>query len=124
MSFEAYPLRHRPFAVGCRLPHQIDLRAGRIDCHSRFWPSRFSPVSKKPKVLDSFQTVDGLRCVDIFVREDETYGFTEYRHDPENGSRWFTLRDFSGQVFGTREDALAAARKSVQWLSESTDIGS
>ncbi len=79
-------------------------------------------MSKKPKVLDSFETADGIFCVDIFVREDGTHGFAEYRHDPENGSRRFTLRDFSGEVFGTREEALAAAQRTVHWLSESTDI--
>ena len=75
-------------------------------------------MSKKPKVLDSFETADGIRCVDIFIREDGTYGFAEYRRDPENGSRRFTLRDFSGQVFGTREQALNAAQESIQWLSQ------
>ena len=74
-------------------------------------------MSKKPKVLDSFETADGICCVDIFIREDGTYGFAEYRRDPENGGRCFTLRDFSVQVFGTREQVLKAAQGSIQWLS-------
>ncbi len=75
-------------------------------------------MSKKPQVLDSFETADGIFCVDIFTREDGTYGFAEYRRDPENGGRRFTLRDFSGQVFGTREQALHAAQESIQWLPQ------
>ena len=74
-------------------------------------------MSNKPKVLDSFETADGICCVDIFVREDGTYGFAEYRRDPENGGRSFTARDFSVQVYGTREQALKAAQDSIQWLS-------
>lgn len=81
-------------------------------------------MSKKPKVVDSFETADGICCVDIFLREDGTYGFAEYRNDPENGGRRFTSREFSGQVFGTREEALAAAQKTIQWLHECAGIES
>lgn len=81
-------------------------------------------MSKKPKVLDSFETAEGICCVDIFLRKDGTYGFAEYRNDPEDGGRRFISRDFSGQVFETRDEALVAARKSIQWLFEGTDTES
>ena len=73
-------------------------------------------MALRPKILDSYQSPDGNCWIDIFVREDGTFGFTEYRSDPENGGRTFTLRDFSGLVFNTQESALAAARRSIWWL--------
>ena len=73
-------------------------------------------MAVKPKVLNSYENPDSNCCVNIFVREDGTFGFAEYRNDPEDGGRWFTLRDFSGQVFDTQENALEAAKESILWL--------
>jgi len=70
----------------------------------------------KRKVVDSYQNRDGNCGVNIFLRQDGTFGFAEYRRDPENGGREFPLRDFSDQVFDTQDSALAAARQSIHWL--------
>ena len=68
------------------------------------------------KVLTSLENSAGNHCVDIFVRDDGTFGFEEYRRDPEDGRGWFSLHRYSHQVFATAEDALAGARSRVEWM--------
>ena len=69
------------------------------------------------KVLTSLENSAGDHCVDIFVREDGTFGFEEYRRDPVDVSGWFPLHRFSHQVFATAEDALAQAKSRVAWMA-------
>jgi len=68
------------------------------------------------KVLTSLENSAGDHCVDVFVRDDGTFGFEEYRRDPEDGSGWFSLHRFSHQFFSTAEDALAQAKSRVEWM--------
>ena len=69
------------------------------------------------KVLSSLENSVGDRCVDIFVRDDGTFGFEEYRRDPEDLSGWFSLQRYSNQVFATAGDALAEAKSRVAWIA-------
>ena len=71
------------------------------------------------KVLTSLHNPEADRCVDIFVREDGTFGYEEYRRDHEDGRGWFPLNRYSNQVFQSQEDAIARARTSVPWLLNS-----
>ncbi len=68
------------------------------------------------KVLKSLENSAGDHCVDIFVRTDGTYGFEEYRRDPEDMRGWFSLHRYSHQAFSTAEDALAHAKSRVAWM--------
>ena len=70
-----------------------------------------------PKVLKSLENSAGDHCVDIFVRTDGTFGFEEYRRDPEDASGWFSLHRYSRQVFSTAENALAEAKSRVAWIA-------
>lgn len=67
-------------------------------------------------VVNSVENDAGDHCVDIFVRDDGTFGFEEYRRDPEDVSGWFPLHRYSHQVFATAEDALAQAKSTVAWM--------
>ncbi len=69
------------------------------------------------KVLNSLENSAGDHCVDIFVRDDGTFGFEEYRKDSEDVSGWFSLHRYSHQVFATAEDALAEAKSRVAWMA-------
>jgi len=69
------------------------------------------------KVLTSLENSTGDHCVDIFVRADGTFGFEEYRRDPEDERGWFSLHRYSHQVFATAEDALVQAKSSVAWMA-------
>ena len=69
-------------------------------------------------VVESINSPTGDYCVDIFMRDDGTFGLEEYRRDPEDLEGWFSLHRHSRQVFATDKDALAHARLTVSWLTE------
>lgn len=71
----------------------------------------------KQRVLESIETDAGARCVDIFVRVDGTYGFEEYRRDAEDARGWFPVGHYAGAIFGSADDARAAARVRIAWLT-------
>jgi hypothetical protein len=68
------------------------------------------------KVLASLENPYGDYCVDVFARADDTFGFEEYRRDPEDGGLWYSLHRYSRQIFNSEEDALAHAKACVAWL--------
>lgn len=55
-------------------------------------------------------------CVDVFMRPDGTYGFDEFRRDPEDGRGWYAIGHHGAADFTTEQDALAAACDAVHWL--------
>jgi len=69
------------------------------------------------RVVASFTNPPGDHCVDIFLRDDGTYGFEEYRRDPEDMRGWFPLHRYSKQVFATDQVALSQAKATVAWMS-------
>ena len=69
-------------------------------------------------VILSLEDAEGLRCVDVFMRADGTFGFKEYRRDPEDSGRWSLIADYSGLSYTTREDALRAASANISWLAD------
>ncbi len=73
-------------------------------------------LDKSWRVLASPSTANADRCVDIFLRPDGTFGFEEFRRDPEDGGAWTPIAYFSGREYGSEEAALAAARSCVPWL--------
>jgi hypothetical protein len=68
-------------------------------------------------VVASFDSPAGDHCVDIFVRDDGSFGFEEYRRDPEDMRGWFSLHRYSNQIFATDQDALAQAKATVAWMT-------
>lgn len=70
------------------------------------------------RVVSSINSPAGDHCVDIFVRDDGTFGFEEYRRDPEDMRGWFPLHRYSSQVFATDQEALAKAKQTVAWMAE------
>jgi hypothetical protein len=70
------------------------------------------------KVLSSIENQAGDHCVDVFVRDDGTFGFEEYRRDPEDARGWFSLQHYSHLLFGTEEEARAEATVKVAWMKE------
>jgi hypothetical protein len=68
------------------------------------------------RVIASVENREGDHCVDVFVRADGTFGFEEYRRDPEDSSGWFSLHHYSHLIFDTQADALAQAKAKVAWM--------
>jgi hypothetical protein len=56
--------------------------------------------------------------VDVFTREDGTYGFEEFRRDPEDMGVWTPVAYYSGRCYKSEHDATTEARRAVPWLSE------
>ena len=69
-------------------------------------------------VLTSLETPEGDRCVDLFRRPDGSFGFEEFRRDPEDVGGWTPVRYYSGGVYPSKEAALAEAARAVPWLDE------
>jgi hypothetical protein len=70
------------------------------------------------RVIRSLHSDEVDRCVDIIRHEDGTYGFKEFRRDPEDSGRWTLTRDYPRGVYASEAEAIAAARASVAWLRD------
>ncbi len=67
-------------------------------------------------VLASLENFERDRCVDLFRRPDGSFGFEEFRRDPEDAGAWTPVRFYAGLRFTTRDAAMDAARRAVAWL--------
>ncbi len=72
----------------------------------------------KNLVVLSVNMPGDLVCVDVFERPDGSFGFEEFRRDPEDGRGWFPVGYHSHQSFDTLEAAKGAAASVVGWLKE------
>jgi hypothetical protein len=72
-------------------------------------------------VVASPSTPGADRCVDIFRRPDGTFGFEEFRRDPEDMGVWTPVAYYSTREFSSEVAALAEARSAVSWLAEVLD---
>jgi hypothetical protein len=68
-------------------------------------------------VLESIENPQHDRCVDVFTRLDESFGFEEFRRDAEDAGAWTALSYFSGLRFASKDEALAEALRQVAWLA-------
>jgi hypothetical protein len=80
-----------------------------------------SRLDKSWTVLASYQTSEANRCVDIFSRPDGTFGFEEFRRDPEDMGAWTPVAYFSSHEYPTADAALTLARDAVPWLAQVLD---
>ncbi|MEM9477412.1 MAG: hypothetical protein AAGA71_19140 [Pseudomonadota bacterium] len=70
------------------------------------------------RVIRSINLDGDMICVDVFVRPDGSYGFDEFRRDPEDGRGWYSIGHHGSARFGSFEDALEAAKDTVAWLKD------
>lgn len=75
-------------------------------------------IDKSWTVLARIETDDGHRCVDLFRRPDGTFGYEEFRRDPEDQGAWTPIRFASTVSYASFEDASAAARAAVAWMPQ------
>jgi hypothetical protein len=69
-------------------------------------------------VVDSIENAAHDRCIDVFVRPNETYGFEEFRRDVEDGGAWTPVAFFSHAAWDSRATAVDAAVRAVAWLAD------
>ncbi len=67
-------------------------------------------------VMESIETADGGRCVDIFRRGDGTFGFEAYRRDVEDPHGWFPIGRHGHNTYESEAEARAAAKAQITWL--------
>jgi hypothetical protein len=75
-------------------------------------------IDKSWIVFSSIENSEANRCVDLFLRPDGTYGFEEFRKEPEDAGAWTPLQNYSALAFASKDDALSAAVTAVIWLAE------
>jgi hypothetical protein len=75
-------------------------------------------IDKTWVVVDSIESFEADRCVDIFRRPDGTFGFEEFRRDVEDSGRWTPTAYYSKKAFPSEREARAAAGSAVRWLAE------
>ena len=80
-----------------------------------------SRLDKSWTVLASHQTPEADRCVDVFSRPDGTFGFEEFRRDPEDMGAWTPINYYSRHEYPTADAARRAAQQAVRWLASILD---
>jgi hypothetical protein len=74
-------------------------------------------IDKDWVVLASIENDQHDRCVDLFRRPDGSFGFEEFRRDPEDAGAWTAVRFYAGRRFASRDEAMAAAKRAVAWIA-------
>ena len=69
-------------------------------------------------VFISIENFERDRCVDLFSRPDGSYGFEEFRRDPEDRGEWTPVQYYSGSVYTSEQATLEAALARVPWLAD------
>jgi hypothetical protein len=64
----------------------------------------------------TFLNSDGTRKVEVFQREDKTFGFEEMRFGT-NENAWFPVGKYSVAIIDSLDNAVKEATKRVAWLS-------
>lgn len=68
-------------------------------------------------VVESIENAQHDRCVDVFARLDGSFGFEEFRRDPEDAGAWTPVSYFSGLRCASKGEALTQAARQVAWLA-------
>lgn len=68
-------------------------------------------------VVTTVHSEDAHRCVKILREADGTFGYREFRRDPEDAGGWTMVSD-NGGAFATQQAAASAAADGIAWLSE------
>ena len=73
--------------------------------------------TRADQVLNSLENDSADRCVDFFRRTDGSFGYREFRRDPEDQGRWSLTAAHEHAIFAGYDEALAAALGQVPWLA-------
>jgi len=69
-------------------------------------------------VVDTLHSRDADRCVKIIRQPDGTFGFQEFRREPEDAGRWTLISEGARGAHATQVQAVAAAEDDVAWLRD------
>ena len=68
------------------------------------------------RVMATLHNDDAHRCVKIIEGSDGTFGFQEFRRDPEDAGGWTLVRESPPGTYATQVQAVAAAKNEVAWF--------
>ncbi len=71
---------------------------------------------KDQVVINSINNDNNNLCIDFFIRNNKTFGYQEYRKDPENISEWYKIDNYDYKVFSNKDDAYHDAKKTIVWF--------
>ena len=71
---------------------------------------------KDQVVINSINNDNNNLCIDFFIRNNKTFGYQEYRKDPENISEWYRVGNYDYKVFSNKDDAYHDAKKTIVWF--------
>jgi len=74
-------------------------------------------MTERPTVVRSINDETATRCVDVYRNADGSFGYGEFRRDPEDPRGWTRLGGLMSGKFGSPEEALTASRAAVPWLA-------
>ena len=72
---------------------------------------------KKKIVVRSINNADKSLCVDVFQREDNTFGFDEFRREKETNEGWYKIHSYGHNIYLTEQEAYNQACKNILWLN-------
>ncbi len=67
-------------------------------------------------VINSINNDNNNLCIDFFIRNNKTFGYQEYRKDPENTSEWYRIGNYDYKVFSNKDEAYHDAKKTIVWF--------
>ena len=73
---------------------------------------------KKTITLNSINNYEKNKCVDIFKRKDNSFGFEEFRRDFESNTGWFCIGNYSEISFNSEKEATEEATRKIIWLKD------
>tara|TARA_B100001093_G_scaffold324434_1_gene309603 strand:- start:44 stop:277 length:234 start_codon:yes stop_codon:yes gene_type:complete len=73
---------------------------------------------KEQVVIHSINNDESNLCIDFFIRNNGTFGYEEFRRDPENTSGWYKVGYFANKVFSSKDEAYNDAVKRISWLNK------
>ena len=73
------------------------------------------------RIIWSWNQNGGHLCVDVFQRPDGTYGFGEFRRDPEDTRGWYDIGGYANLVYSTPQDAKSAAMAQIGWFTDQVE---
>ena len=72
---------------------------------------------KNKFVIRSINNIDESLCVDIFQREDNTFGFDEFRREKETNEGWYKIHSYGHNIYLTEQEAYNHTYKNILWLN-------
>ena len=71
---------------------------------------------KKIVVVESINDDTGMFCIDIMASESGKFSFKGFRRDQEDDSGWYPYGPQSDLIYGSYQEALDAAVRTISWL--------